>query len=66
MVTGLRQLAGGPGRRAAGADHGARRTPSRSGADLAVTPGEVVLRTPVFELIQYAPQTETVYAHARC
>ena len=32
------------------------------GQDLAVTPGSVVLRTEVFELIQYAPQTETVHA----
>jgi polyhydroxyalkanoate synthase len=30
------------------------------GTDLAATPGAVVLRTPVFELIQYLPQTETV------
>jgi polyhydroxyalkanoate synthase len=30
------------------------------GRDLAVTPGAVVLRTPVFELIQYAPQTKNV------
>jgi polyhydroxyalkanoate synthase len=30
------------------------------GRDLAVTPGAVVLRTPVFELIQYAPQTTNV------
>ncbi len=30
------------------------------GADLAVTPGAVVLRTPVFELIQYRPATVTV------
>ncbi len=30
------------------------------GADLAVTPGAVVLRTPVFELLQYQPQTPTV------
>jgi polyhydroxyalkanoate synthase len=29
-------------------------------ADLAVTPGAVVLRTPVCELIQYQPSTETV------
>src|ERR1700722_1597706 len=29
------------------------------GVDLAVTPGSVVLRTPVFELIQYRPVTET-------
>ncbi len=32
------------------------------GKDLAVTPGSVVLRTSVLELIQYAPQTETVHA----
>jgi len=31
------------------------------GVDLAITPGEVVLRTEVFELIRYTPQTETVY-----
>jgi len=30
------------------------------GADLAVTPGAVVLRTPAFELLQYQPQTPTV------
>jgi len=30
------------------------------GADLAVTPGSVVLRTPVFELIQYRPVTSEV------
>ena len=30
------------------------------GADLAVTPGAVVLRTPMFELIQYRPQTPRV------
>jgi class II poly(R)-hydroxyalkanoic acid synthase len=30
------------------------------GTDLAVTPGEVILRTDVFELIQYAPQTPKV------
>jgi polyhydroxyalkanoate synthase len=30
------------------------------GADLAVTPGAVVLRTPMFELLQYRPQTPKV------
>jgi polyhydroxyalkanoate synthase subunit PhaC len=30
------------------------------GADLAATPGAVVLRTPAFELIQYQPSTATV------
>jgi polyhydroxyalkanoate synthase len=30
------------------------------GTDLAVTPGSVILRTPVFELIQYRPVTATV------
>jgi polyhydroxyalkanoate synthase subunit PhaC len=32
------------------------------GVDLALTPGAVVARTPMFELIQYTPQTETVSA----
>lgn len=31
------------------------------GRDLALTPGAVVLRTPVFELIQYTPTTPTVH-----
>ncbi|WP_174242419.1 class I poly(R)-hydroxyalkanoic acid synthase [Methylosinus sp. C49] len=31
------------------------------GVDMATTPGKVVYRTPVMELIQYAPSTETVY-----
>ena len=31
------------------------------GEDIAVTPGEVVLRTDVFELIQYTPQTPKVH-----
>jgi polyhydroxyalkanoate synthase len=32
------------------------------GIDMANTPGKVVCRTPVMELIQYAPSTPTVYA----
>ncbi|HJX43923.1 MAG TPA: alpha/beta fold hydrolase, partial [Geodermatophilus sp.] len=32
------------------------------GEDLAVTPGAVVLRTPVFELLQYRPTTPTVHS----
>lgn len=31
------------------------------GKDLAITPGSVVLRTPVLELMHYTPQTDTVH-----
>lgn len=34
----------------------------RVGRDLAVTPGKVIWRDTLFELIQYAPATETVHA----
>jgi polyhydroxyalkanoate synthase len=32
------------------------------GRQVAATPGKVILRTPIMELIQYSPQTATVYA----
>lgn len=32
------------------------------GENIAASPGQVVLRTPILELIQYAPATETVHA----
>ena len=37
------------------------RRPFAVGTNLAVTPGAVVHRTPVYELIQYTPQTEQLY-----
>lgn len=35
--------------------------PFKVGQNLAATPGHVVLRTEMFELLQYSPQTEQVY-----
>lgn len=35
--------------------------PFKVGENLATTPGDVVLRTEMFELLQYAPQTKKVY-----
>ncbi len=37
------------------------RRPFAVGKNLAITPGAVVHRTPVFELLHYAPQTDQVY-----
>ena len=37
-------------------------TPFQVGVNLATTPGQVVLRTPMFELIQYTPATPQVHA----
>ncbi len=37
------------------------RTPFKVGETIAATPGAVIYRTEVFELIQYTPQTATVY-----
>jgi len=39
------------------------RSAFKVGENLALTPGAVVLRTEVFELLQYRPQTETVRDH---
>jgi polyhydroxyalkanoate synthase subunit PhaC len=38
------------------------RRPFRIGENMAATPGSVIYRDEVFELIQYTPQRETVYA----
>lgn len=60
VVRGLRQLLGD----LAGAPRVPTMVPPDAydvGRDIAVTSGTVVLRTPMFELIQYRPQTESVH-----
>ncbi len=49
-----------PDRPATGAEPGRDARPV-FGRDVAATPGAVVLRTPMFELLQYLPRTEHVY-----
>jgi poly[(R)-3-hydroxyalkanoate] polymerase subunit PhaC len=61
LLSGLRHLASDV-RRNGGMPSTVDTRPFRVGENLAVTPGQVVHRTEVFELIQYAPQTETVAA----
>jgi poly(3-hydroxyalkanoate) synthetase len=56
LVTDLADLASPPRPPAT-----ARPGPFEVGTDVAATPGAVVLRTPVFELLQYLPQTESVH-----
>jgi polyhydroxyalkanoate synthase len=58
LLRGMRQLAGDVGHRRLPAS--VDTTKFAVGENLAVTPGAVVLRTEVFELIQYEPRTETV------
>lgn len=53
----LRDLAKLCGRAAESGDHGLA-----VGRDLAITPGKIVFRNELIELIQYSPQTETVHA----
>ncbi len=53
-----------PGHAATGAVDGRRPTRSRSAPTSPSRPGAVVLRTPMFELIQYRPQTPKVRTRA--
>ena len=61
LLTGLRHLAGDI-RRNGGMPSTVDTRPFRVGDNIATTAGYVVHRTEVFELIQYAAQTETVAA----
>lgn len=61
LLTGLRHM-GGDLRRNGGMPSTVDTRPFHLGDNIATTPGQVVYRTEVFELIQYAPQTETVAA----
>ena len=61
LLTGLRHLAGDI-RRNGGMPSTVDTRPFRLGDNIATTPGHVVHRTDVFELIQYEAQTETVAA----
>jgi polyhydroxyalkanoate synthase len=56
---GMMHLAEDVAARAGQAHHEA---PLKPGRDLAITPGQVILRNRLMELIQYAPQTPTVAA----
>ncbi|MBV8162596.1 MAG: alpha/beta fold hydrolase [Acidimicrobiia bacterium] len=61
LIDGLRHMAGDV-RRNGGMPSTVDPRPFRVGGNIAATPGEVVHRTDVFELIQYQAQTETVAA----
>ncbi|MEO7371720.1 MAG: alpha/beta fold hydrolase [Ilumatobacteraceae bacterium] len=60
LVDGLRHF-GHDVRRNGGLPTQVDTRPFKVGRNIGVTPGEVVYRTDVFELIQYSPSTERVY-----
>jgi polyhydroxyalkanoate synthase subunit PhaC len=61
LVRGAKNLAG-DAKRSITREKAPETAPFEVGRDVAVTPGKVVLRTRVMELIQYAPTTATVQA----